>query len=155
MRGRRSGAASGLLCGRRGDDAQLVLGTDGVLHEACGEGFFQGPQLAFGKARDNDVHLKGAEMEGAAGGLRADADRESAGGETAGTQVLGHVLANAAAQRGEQELGRRQALIGSAVFGRLVEDDTVVARHRGESSTAVVFESDLHADSGLRMDKAS
>ena len=83
--------------------------------------------------------MKIAEVELAAGGLGFDANFESFGGEAAGGEVLGNLLTDASAERGEEELGGGHALVGGSVFGGLVEQDAMVARLHGEASATVVL----------------
>jgi hypothetical protein len=58
------------------------------MHEAAGEGAFEGAQLAIVEAGHDDFHLKFAEVERSRGRLRADTDLESLSGELARAEVL-------------------------------------------------------------------
>lgn len=55
-------------------------------------------------------------------------------------QILGYVLADAAAERREQELRRGHALVGAAVASRLVENRSMMTRLGGKPRTAAVIE---------------
>ena len=124
-------------------DLELVLETDGVLDETGGEGVFEGADLAVGEAGDGDFDEEAAEVEGAGGGLSPAANGESPGGEAARGEVLGDILADAAAEGGEEEFGGGHALVGSAVFDGLVEDQAMMAGLGGEARSSIVVQRDL------------
>lgn len=109
------------------------------MHEAAGEGVFEGAQLAFVEAGYDDFHLKFAEVERSRGRLGADTDLESLGGELARAEVLHYILADASTEGGEQKLSGGHALVGGSVFGGLVEHDPVMACLRRKTGATGVL----------------
>jgi hypothetical protein len=95
--------------------------------------------LSFIEAGDDDLHLKFTEVERARGRLRMDADLESLGRKFASAEVLHHILADAAAEGGEQQFSGRHALVGGSVFGGLVEHNPVMPCLRGEGCSTGVL----------------
>jgi hypothetical protein len=109
------------------------------MHEATGEGAFEGAQLAIVEAGYDDFHLKFAEVERSGGRLGADTDLESLGGELARAEVLHYILADASTEGREQKLSGGHAPVGGSVFGGLVEHDPVMARLRRKTGAAGVL----------------
>jgi hypothetical protein len=133
------------VLGMRGDggDAKSVFEGDGVLNQASGEGLLQSPQLALIEGGDDDFDLKVFEPEGSRGRAGIHAHEQPFGREAAELQVLGYVLADAAAQRDEEQLGRTHAVVGGSVFGGLIEQDFVLACFRRKAGAAGVLQSDF------------
>lgn len=124
-------------------DAQGVFEGDRVLDKAGGEGLLQSPELPLIESGNDDPDLKIFEAQRALAGLCLHPNQQALRGEGAQSEVLGDVLADAAAQRGEQELGWRHAMVGGSVFGRLIQLKTVLASLRRKAGTAGVLQSDL------------
>jgi hypothetical protein len=95
--------------------------------------------LSFVEAGDDDLHLKFTEVEWARRRLRADMDLQPLGRKFASAEILHHILADAAAERGEQKLSGRHALVGGSVFGGLVEHNPVMPCLRGEGCSTGVL----------------
>ena len=75
-------------------------------------------------------------------GVDGDFDRVLV--ESSGAQVLDCVVGGAGAERGEQELGRREAGVVAFVFGRLVAEDAMRAGFDFELDVFEVLDFDLH-----------
>ena len=113
------------------------------MHQASGERLLERAQLAVIEARRDDLNLKISDVQGPRRGLSVNPDGQALGGEAAEAQILRHVLPDATPQRGEQQLGRGHALVGGAVFRRLVQQDSMVARFRSELCAARVLQRDF------------
>src|SRR5579871_2813407 len=76
--------------------------------------------------------------------LRRDANFQTSGGELASLQIFGGIETDAGADRNQQKLGRRHALVSAAVVPRLVADDAMSSRTRFEFHVPEVLNSDFH-----------
>jgi hypothetical protein len=115
-----------------------VFAANGVLDQAGWEGPLERAQLAVVEAWRDHLNLKIPDLQGAGGRLGFDANQQAFAGEAMQAQVLSDVLADAAAEGRQQELGRGHALVGGSIFGRLIEQDPMVTRLRREKSAAAV-----------------
>jgi len=131
-----------LAFGRR-RDADGFLRAEGVLHEAAGKRIFQSAELGFVEAWHDDFNLKFTEVQRTRGVLCAHANPQAFGRESACGEVLGDMLADAAAEGSEQKLRRRHALVGGSVFGGLIKHNTVITRLRGEGCATGVLQGDF------------
>jgi hypothetical protein len=120
-----------------------IFAPEGVLDEACRKGLIESSQLSFREARDDDLDLEILKPQRPLAGLCLDADEQAFGGEISQFEILGDILADAAAKRGEKQLGGRQALVRGSVFGGLIEEDFVLAGFRGEAGVAIVQQCDF------------
>ena len=115
-----------------------MLGANCVLDEAGGEGLFECAQLTIGEAGRDHFHMKIPDLQRARGRLGLDANLQAFAGEAAQAEVLSDILADATAEGSEEEFGGGHALVGGPVFGRLVEQNSMVASFRCECGSAGV-----------------
>lgn len=135
-------------------DGQRSFAGQGVVHEASGEGFLEGAQLALSESGGDNFDAEIGKMQGAGGPFGLDANQQTFGRQFTQAQVLHDILAKAAAERGQQKLSGGHAVIAGTVFRGLVDHDTVLASFCGEPRTSCVLQSDFQCEtSGMQLRK--
>lgn len=126
-----------------GRDAQSVLADHSILDQAGGKCFLERAQLSIRESRRRYFNAEIAQAKRTRRALCRNAHPKAFGGQIAQAQILDDKLAHAASNGAEQEFSRCHTSVTVAIFGGLIDYDTVMPGLGDETGAARVLQAEL------------